>query len=161
MKKYYTILIVSILFITCQSCASYKTVNVEPVTRVFQTEGTKNELFVKANNWMLEKFNNPKSVVQFSDKEEGIVTGRYMMKEYYTWTGAQWIANGNGVFAVIKIQVKDGAAKITVDPDQFIQGEGSLVDKNNSFSEANAILESNTLIETFETYLRTDTSTDW
>lgn len=42
---------------------------------------SKNELYLKSNYWIVDYFINPKEVVQYSDKEEGVIKGIY--KNYF------------------------------------------------------------------------------
>ena len=111
MKKIIFLLSVFLFF----SCG-HKLETMAPVEKVIEAPGTKNQLYVRANNWMVESFNNAKMVVQFSDKEEGIVTGRYMMAPTWGYNGYSVVQSG-GHFAIIQIQLKEGATKITVKPE--------------------------------------------
>jgi hypothetical protein len=38
---------------------------------------SKEDLYVKVNSWMVETFNSAESVIEFSDKEAGVVLGKY------------------------------------------------------------------------------------
>ena len=141
------------------SCASYTPVEMSPLTQQFQIDKEKDELYISANNWMVENFNNAKSVIQFSDKESGTVTGKYLLKETYTYSG--YTASEVGIYAIIKLQVKDGAAKITVTSDNFQSVTSTLVDEQYRYGKEDAEAQVNGLISSFEQYILNDTSGNW
>ena len=37
------------------------------------------DLFIKANDWMISMFKDASSVIQFNDKQEGVLIGKYLM----------------------------------------------------------------------------------
>ena len=39
---------------------------------------SKDQIFVEANLWMIDIFNDAESVIQYSDKEAGVLKGRYV-----------------------------------------------------------------------------------
>lgn len=63
MKKLYVILLFSVF----ASCAAPKLIQIDSIEKTFKAPGDKTELYIKANNWMVENFTNAKSVIQFSD----------------------------------------------------------------------------------------------
>ena len=71
---------------------------------------SKNELYLKSNYWIVDYFLNPKEVVQYSDKQEGVIKGIY--KERYS------IFYQPTLSFQFTIQVKDSFAKIDVKPRQ-------------------------------------------
>ena len=76
MKK----IIIILFLVTLSSCYSSKIVTApKSIQKIINTEFKKNINYVKANEWMVESFNSAKNVIQFSDKEEGIVKGKYLM----------------------------------------------------------------------------------
>ena len=162
MKNYFFVLLFSVSLIF-QSCGSYQAtpVSVEPVSKSFEIEKTKDDLYVSANNWMAETFNDAKSVIQFTDKEAGVVTGKYLLKPLYTVQGYSVVETGNGIYAIVKVQVKDGASKITVIPDDFTELKGDFVNPLMKFSKEDAITAMTTLMTSYENYLKNDSSTDW
>jgi len=75
---------------------------------------TKNQLYITANDWMIDQFVNADSVLQFSDKEAGKLIGKYFLYgNTYTIYGQ---TADNRIFAKINITVKDNAAKIEISP---------------------------------------------
>ncbi|HET8886793.1 MAG TPA: DUF4468 domain-containing protein [Salinimicrobium sp.] len=159
MKKSLLFIVVALSVFTLTSCASSTPVTIDPIVESFEAEGTKDELYVAANNWMVENFNSAKSVIQFSDKEAGIVTGKYLLKETYTYSG--YTATAVGIFAIIKIQVKDGAARVTVTPDNFNSVSSSLVKEEYQYTKEKAVAQIQSLIDSLKNYMKNDNSNDW
>lgn len=78
MKKIYLFLL-SFIVITMVSCTT-TLVPVEDISSVVEVENTsKEELFVKANLWMTNVFNDSKSVVELSYKDLGIIKGKFFL----------------------------------------------------------------------------------
>jgi hypothetical protein len=61
------------------------TVNERPLKIEVQSSLDKDALFVKANLWMVDVFNNAESIIQYSDKEASVLKGKYLA---YNGTGA-------------------------------------------------------------------------
>ena len=79
MKKL-NILLVLGLALLLMSCATVKPSEVKGATKVVEVPGaSKDEIFVRASSWMAETFNSSKSVTQYSDKEAGIIKGKYVI----------------------------------------------------------------------------------
>lgn len=126
----------------------------EPIDRTIMIEGSKNDLFVKANNWMVEIFSSSKSVIQFSDKEAGIVIGRYLFKDFGATTVMGKIVDFGEIYAIIKLQVKDGTTKITIDAEDFTEIH-SKANENYRYTKEKAVQEINALMDNYEHYLKT------
>ena len=158
MKKI-TILLSLIIGLFVTSCMPLKTtvVQMDAVSDQVQTEGSKNELYVKANNWMVENFVNAESVIQFTDKESGTVTGKYLLHKIYIAPSTYSAGVDSDIFSIIKIQVKDGAAKISIDPQDFTEIETSnLTYRKLYYSKEKADLQISTLIDSFKAYMATE-----
>lgn len=123
---------------------------------ISSTKG-KNDLFIIANSWMVETFNNATNVIQFSDKEAGMIKGRYLMGGSISSASTYVPEIDRRVFAIITVQVRDSLTKITIAP----QGEGQYYPTNpnaifpiNSFPGADEIkAKANGIITEYETYL--------
>lgn len=111
MKKY---LILLLLF---TGCAAYQKISYsEPFSKVYEDlPGDRNQLFVKANEWMIKTFTSAESVVEFSDKEEGVLMGKYLMFGE-TRTGMYGVSSDTRVYAKIDIRIKDQRAMLTIEP---------------------------------------------
>jgi len=108
-----------ILFLICfgvTSCTVQRKALGSPAPRVKTIENgvDKNSNFIKANEWMVETFNNAESVIQFTDKEAGIVKGKYIMREGTVSTSA-YVQSVSSFSAIITIRVKEGASRIEID----------------------------------------------
>lgn len=68
---------------------------------------TKDQLYVKANTWMVEVFNSPEAVIEFQDKEAGKIAGKFKINHskgfnyYYVWQ-------------VLTIDVKDLKLRLSI-----------------------------------------------
>ena len=126
MKKL-TFLMTLILFVGCTPIV-YTPVPTDEVN----IQGTKNELYVKANLWMVDQFSNAKSVIQFSDKEAGVIKGRYLL--YYKPSG-QYVGEIS-YYAIITITASDNILKMEIKPDDspnalFYNGDRMTADISN------------------------------
>lgn len=154
MKKL-LLLFVSFSFYSCGTTPIV--VNTEPFTETFVIDGDKDVLYVKANNWMVENFNDAKSVIQFSDKESGTVTGKYRVGEVPS------VATGSplkDIFAIVRLQVKDNASKITITADNYSYTTYRYKDASGAqkLSEENLTLKMELLISSFEDYMKNSDS---
>ena len=111
MKKGIIFLIV-ILSLTSCSTVKYTTYKLpEETSRTVKTTYDQDKNFAKANEWLATTFINAKSVIQYSDKEEGVIVGRYLMFE------KKYITDGvysDEFYANIIIHVSDNKVCITI-----------------------------------------------
>tara|TARA_R110002111_G_C5848927_1_gene359559 strand:+ start:127 stop:594 length:468 start_codon:yes stop_codon:yes gene_type:complete len=155
MRKLLLLPVLTLLILTFQSCAVITTES-KPVTKVVNVEGaTQNELYVRANNWMVSAFNNAESVIQFTDKETGTITGKYLLG---TISQASQYGPANRAFAIIQIQVKDGASKITITPDSFKYAKGN---PYTLYTGEKAEEDINALMVSFEQSIKQKEDKDW
>ena len=153
MRKIAGLMIIGVLALI-QGCATITTesVPVEKVVNVASAE--KNTLYVRANNWMVEAFNNAESVIQFTDKESGTISGRYLLGTVFN--------AGNGpvrrAYATIKVRVKDDAAKISVTPESFSYAKGNIY---TLYTEVDAKRDIDKLINSFEIAMKRTEDNDW
>lgn len=159
MKNKHCIIFILTIATLLTSCSPAKLISVEPINKNFQISGTQDQLYIKANNWMVENFVNAESVIQFSDKKAGIVTGKYLLKRYPVADGLYGYEQL--VYAIIKIQVKEGATKISIDPEDFKEGNNAYASMKYKYNKEIATQQITDLITNYENYMRTDTSTDW
>jgi len=156
MKKllFFSITIISLILL--QSCAMNQYLTTTEKSKVVNVDGkTKNELYIRANTWMVETFTNAESVIQFSDKENGIVTGKYIMTTIITSTTTR-----HGVYSMIKIQVKDGAAKITITPESY-QNNANVFAGGISYPLEKMNSDIDALINDFSKSIVETENTDW
>jgi len=113
-----TLLLIAACFIILASCAPAKhAVNTKlpspyEFTLIDSVKGAKDELFVKANEWVAKSFVDAKSVIQMHDKEAGKIIAKGVMTVntsfmLYTLT--------NHVSYTATISIKEGKYKIVLD----------------------------------------------
>jgi hypothetical protein len=64
---------------------------------------------------MVQTFGDAESVIQFTDKEAGVVKGKYIMKEGTIGT-SPYSKSTQPYFSIITIRVKDQASRIEIVP---------------------------------------------
>ena len=109
------------------SCYVWQYANItEPIVKVYDVNGTKDALFLKANLWMVSTFNSAKSVIQYSDKVEGVFAGKYLLHDvpavapgYNILVGRTYGSPEVTLYATIEITIKDNKARISVLPENW------------------------------------------
>lgn len=104
-----TVSLFAIFILLSLACASTKNISTLPETyeEIVELSGTKDALYTKANLVFVDIFNNADSVIQFSDKEAGVMKGKYVsalsvgMSEYKIYT-------------TVEVSVKDGKYRISM-----------------------------------------------
>jgi hypothetical protein len=127
------------------------TFNDDDFVEVYEIPGTKDELFLKANEWMVSIFNDAKSVIQHSDKEEGVIIGKYLMVSADENSGLYNKTVKADVFAVIDIRVREGRCRLAVQPLDYYYWEGFGI----SYSKERAADEIAMLTNSFREKLET------
>ncbi|WP_026449922.1 DUF4468 domain-containing protein [Aequorivita capsosiphonis] len=158
MKVFFTFLILSITVFSCK--APQPVVNIGTISETMTIEENKDDLYIKSNNWMVETFVSAKSVVQFSDKETGIVTGRYLLKETFKEQNGIKVPI-NSIYAIIKIQVKDNACKISITPEEFYESRSFTKNNPMNIDESMIRFEIGRLISSYKNYIETDNTLDF
>lgn len=143
--------------IILSSCfATYETITFseeEAVYRIFENlDNTQNELFIKANDWMVSNFNDATSVIEFSDKESGTLIGKYKLAGTIS-TGMYGTSIDTRVYAKIDIRVRDNKAKISILPLGSWKYDYSGLTIYN-YTKENAIEDINKLIDSFGAKLK-------
>ena len=156
MKSFLILCLVSSVYIS-QSCTpifyNYETINLTEVVSVDSTNA--NRLFVMSNSWMVEKF----SIIQYSDKEAGIIKGKYNL--YYRASKHGSIFNESiseiSINAIITIDVKSNMAKINIRPIRnstvYSIGLGYTMEQANKDVKA--------LANNFKLYLKENQKSTW
>ena len=101
----------------------YLTVTTPKQEKILEIKNSKNELYIKANQWMVNTFTSAKSIIQFQDKEEGKIMGKYILHEgiaAYDQRGLYGITTHvegtPDICCTITISIKDNATKIEITP---------------------------------------------
>jgi len=125
MKRIYGILpLLVILLVSCATTGGTKVT--EPVTYSETIEITgvsQDDLYIRANMWFVDAFNNAESVIQFSDKESGVIKGKYIGDSVVVGI---YICK---ISTTVTVEVKDGRYRITFDNPQY-QHIGDLLSGN-------------------------------
>ena len=135
-----TISILILVFFS--SCMTYTMVSAPKSFKQLQVEGSKDELYVRANIWMARTFTNSKSVIQFQDKENGVIVGKYLMLS----------ADPNDIYSMVTIYVKDKTTKIEIEP----MGEWQYWNGNGGFSTDDCKILMAGLILKYESFIKSD-----
>jgi len=157
MKK--SIFLISLLFIV-NACGTMKTIQIdEPVVKVFtDLDDSQDDLFVKANDWMISMFVDASSVIQFSDKEAGVLIGKYLMSgELRTQTSFLTPASVDSrVYAKIDVRVRDNRVRISIEPLNSWQYDDSGLTIYN-YSKENFYQDMDKLFLSFDNALKAET----
>jgi hypothetical protein len=149
MKTNYVILLLAVTAFSLKSCVSRVPMASPPQkVQVFENKQNKNSNFVRANEWMVESFNDTESVIQFTDKEDGIIKGSYVMKKGYTSTSV-YISSTEPYYAIITITVKDNTVRIEIDPPSGMYSVKSFTDEYG-FTPSMFNASADSLIENFK-----------
>jgi hypothetical protein len=157
MIKKLSSIIVVLMVLVLQGCQlTPVTTESIPVSKVVKVDGaSKLDLFVKANDWMVDSFQNADSVIQFADKESGSVSGRYLLGVV---VAPNEYGSGQKAYATIRIKVKEGAAKITITPESFTYVPGNLY---TLYTKEKADADVNRLMNSFESAMMREVDNDW
>ena len=124
MKKILLMVLMVVVMMMFVSCATMMETDLDPekaqVVKIIDSPGIKKDrLFVLANSWAVDTFVSAESVIEYSDKEAGIIKGKYVLsfsEGIYTYTAR----------STITIEVKDGAVRITI-ADPYIRVTSDLL----------------------------------
>lgn len=146
-------LLIALSFALISCGVQYVPVSVEPLEETFEiNEQNKELLFSKANSWFALAFQNSKNVIQYSDKETGVITGRFAIQPQMMSNG-YGLQQDNSIYSGIQVRVKDNAAKIAINPDDFTEVH-SARNESYRFTKDSAIAKSHELIASFKNYLQ-------
>ena len=145
-------------FLTMNSCISYQTVTFteeEYFVKVFDNlEDNKDELFIKANDWMITIFKDATSVIEYSDKEAGALIGKYLLGGE-VHNGVYGVSIETRIYAKIDVRVKDSRARISIQPLSSWQYDKSGMTIHN-YSKEKANEDMNKLAESLQKHLKSE-----
>ena len=99
---------------SCESVEYTEPPREEQAVVIEVPEKGKDELFVLANSWAVDAFNSAESVIEFSDKEAGIVKGNFESAL------SDGMRSSGRARTTMTIEVKDGRARISFRDPMFI-----------------------------------------
>lgn len=115
------VIIVLMAVLALTGCATTH-VDHEPFIEVVEVPGkTAGELFVEINQWAVDAFRSADSVIEFSDKESGIISGKYTTTLYSPWLGS------TNIGSTLNIEAKDEKYRITINDPINLGTYGGLV----------------------------------
>ena len=156
--KVSALFLVITVFTSCATLTVVKIPTPEPTIKNVETESDKNSNFIKANEWMVQSFNDAKSVIQFKDKEAGIVKGKYLLKAGVVST-SPYTASIPSFYSIITIRVKDNLARIEIDaPSGMYSFKVYGIEKG--FTKEMFLAEASKLINNFDIYMKKKSSND-
>ncbi|MCI4648889.1 DUF4468 domain-containing protein [Phaeodactylibacter sp.] len=86
---------------------------------VYEVEGDKETLFGNAQQWLFETYKSGKSVLELSDKEQGVIIGNGLTNVLYY--GRKKSEAGYFSYA-IKLEFKEGKYRVTIDNIKYKRG---------------------------------------
>jgi hypothetical protein len=157
MAKKIVVVLVSTILLGVSSCATMPQID---YSQIVDASGvSKNDLFVKVNLWAVGYFNKADSVIEYSDKEAGMISGKYVGEIHSVMGG---LSGSRVVKSIFTISVKDGKVKLDLKPAELIiyNGYGQRVASSYaSVTEADITADYNA---TFESLKRALTkSSNW
>lgn len=143
MKKAILTCIIAFCATSCMTTVHFS--EDEYYTAIYEdTPGTKDQLYLKANQWMVKAFVDANSVIQHNDKEAGVIFGKYLL--HGGLRSGDYGIQDTRIYAIIEITVKDNKARIQIKP----QGSWSyLEDSMNGYSKEKAKSDIEALAESF------------
>ena len=155
MTKISLALIVSVVAFFSSSCVGYQTISFEDNTGVIEIfdslSDSQDLLFIKANDWMVSTFNDATSVIEYSDKEAGVIIGKYKLHGEINH-GLYGATTDTRVYAKIEIEVKENKARVIIKPIGSWQYDSSGITIYN-YSKEDAIADMQKLADSLEVRL--------
>ena len=150
------LIIILILFAVMASCASKReAISTPEMTGTIDVpQRSQSYLYAKANRWIVTTFDEPKLVVQFSDKEEGLVIGKYLI-----FATDREDKKCPMIYSTFNINTKDGSARIVIDKNSYFAGG-----RERRFKEYKSDVytkKSRTLINNFRNYMANESAVNW
>lgn len=140
------------------SCGTTKTLpSPDTISKTIIISSAHNSSYVKANEWMVNTFSNVESVIQFTDKEAGVIKGKYIM--YGGQAATQYTAASRAYYAMITLRVKEGAARIEIAPTSGFVVVDYLGTKVG-FTPEQFVISANTLLVDFENHMNKKSAND-
>ena len=117
MKKVILLSVIALALLVFVSCATTSSADLTELYTGVQKvidipNNSKAELFVKANNWAVAAFNNAESVIEFSDKDSGSITGKYIAK--YSSVSIPFGICSVEPLTLMRVEIKDNKARISL-----------------------------------------------
>ena len=147
------------------SCGLTKTQEKIPPTyiRNVSNDHSKKINFIKANEWMVNEFNDADSVIMFTDKEAGLVKGKYTIKKNGedNERGRYGIMGlGQKFFVTITLRVRANETRIEIAPPDKLYSELSAGGTQTGFTKNMFNETSRELSDNFEKHMKESSAND-
>jgi len=152
MKKVIYLIISFFIFILLFGCITTPSPPGNPIViqRVVEADYTKDEFFRLSNEWLTKTFRSSKSVIQYQDKEEGIIIGK-------GFTPIRMGLVPIDAWFTIKIENKENKSRITINDlygSQYIEGrEQTFYYEQSDRDRAEAERELNIIVDDYEKFI--------
>lgn len=158
MKRALSLVLIIALALVLAGCSSMKRSDMEETVYIAEDlEGSASDVFVKARSWMVDAFVSSDSVIEFEDKDAGVISGKYTTD----------VSQGLGTLRItsqITIECRDGRARLTITPGSLrISAAGSSWTSTNDLlpsSHEKYLEKTAALAESFASYM-TSSASDW
>lgn len=77
-----------------------------------ELSGTKEDIYVKVKSYFATAYKDAKSVIQMDDKEAGLIIGKGMFSNVYSYTANLVVPVKYSAYHTLRVDVKDGRARI-------------------------------------------------
>ena len=150
MKKVIYFLLTAIVFISWVGCASYDTYNkaLPPeelkVQRIIEVNKPKDELYKLSNEWLAKTFKSSKAVIQYQDKEEGVIVGKGFTSVMYLGPLDTWFT--------MTIEIKENRMRITFD-DLYITSSSATMRIETEYQMQQIKIRCDELIDDLKAYV--------
>jgi hypothetical protein len=155
--------LLSVVLLGILACATIRTgVPQIDYSQIIDVPGmVKDDLFVKTNLWAVGYFNKSDSVIEYSDKEAGIISGKYIGERHPINGG---LSGSLAIRSIFTISIKDEKVKLDLKPAEFFiyNGGGQLTSTSSSVyasvEEADIVTDYNATLESLKQSLTSASS---
>lgn len=108
MKRAVVILFILLIVAGCASMTTTPLQEKPVVIKVYDSNKEKDDIYRIANEWMVETFKSSSEVIQYQDKEEGVIIGKGL-----TLIGSNFAGSSYAHFT-IKIETKENKTRLSI-----------------------------------------------
>ena len=82
---------------------------------IYANDATKDQLFVSIYDWFATTYNDSKEVIQMSDKEQGLIVGKAIVKYLNINQKMSYVCYNGSIDYTIKVYIRDNRYKVVID----------------------------------------------
>lgn len=144
------------ILILINGCISYRTLNKpDNISEIINTKLLKDEAYILSNEWMVETFNDSESVIEFTDKEVGIIKGKYLMAQGIDFDSSYYTSI-SPLFVIITIRVKDSLVRFEINHNNYPFTLAKAYGREYGITPQQFTAKGMSLIEDFEIFIETN-----